>query len=41
MKIPVLDDIKQATGFPVEHAARGPFGELITELQDRGLIKSA
>ncbi|MDO0929858.1 plasmid partition protein [Streptomyces sparsogenes] len=41
VKIPVLDDIKQATGFPVEHAARGPFGELVTELQERGLIKSA
>ncbi|MFD4483220.1 plasmid partition protein [Streptomyces sp. NPDC058471] len=41
VKIPLLDDIKQATGFPVERAARGPFGELITEMQTRGLIKSA
>lgn len=40
VKIPVLDDIKQATGFPVERAARGPFGELVTEMQTRGLIKS-
>ncbi|MGD6757286.1 ParA family protein [Streptomyces sp. BH105] len=39
VKIPVLDEIKQATGFPVEKAAKGPFGELVTEMQARGLIK--
>lgn len=37
--IPVRDDIKQATAFPVERASEGPFGKLITEMQDRGLIK--
>lgn len=41
VKIPVLDEIKQATGFPVDKAARGPFGELVTEMQSRGLVKSA
>ncbi|MFD8940252.1 plasmid partition protein, partial [Streptomyces sp. NPDC059578] len=41
VKIPVLDEIKQATGFSVERAARGPFGDLVTELQDRGLVKNA
>ncbi|MEV7275239.1 plasmid partition protein [Streptomyces bacillaris] len=40
VKIPVLDEIKQATGFTVERASRGPFGELVTELQTRGLVKS-
>ncbi|MFJ2112425.1 plasmid partition protein [Streptomyces sp. NPDC087850] len=37
--IPALDDLKQATAFSVEHAARGPFGELITEMETKGLIK--
>ncbi|MGW2181234.1 ParA family protein [Streptomyces sp. NPDC001732] len=41
VKIPVLDEIKQATGFPVVNADRGPFGELVTELQTRGLVKDA
>lgn len=37
--IPVLDDLKQATAFSVENASRGPFGELITEMETKGLIK--
>ncbi|GHB76297.1 hypothetical protein GCM10010331_75260 [Streptomyces xanthochromogenes] len=41
VKIPMLDEIKQATGFPVEKAARGPFGELVTEMQNLGLVKNA
>lgn len=37
--IPVRDEIKQATAFPVERAAHGPFGELVTEMETKGLIK--
>ncbi|WP_327359887.1 plasmid partition protein [Streptomyces sp. NBC_01304] len=37
--IPVLDDLKQATAFSVERAASGPFGELVTEMETKGLIK--
>ncbi|WP_306324142.1 MULTISPECIES: plasmid partition protein [unclassified Streptomyces] len=37
--IPVRDDLKQATAFSVDNAARGPFGELVTEMETKGLIK--
>lgn len=37
--IPVRDDIKQATAFRVERASRGPFGELVTEMETKGLVK--
>lgn len=37
--IPNRDELKQATAFSVDHAARGPFGELVTEMETRGLIK--
>ncbi|MGW5043049.1 ParA family protein [Streptomyces parvulus] len=37
--IPNLDDLKQATAFSVERASRGPFGELVTEMETKGLIK--
>ncbi|MFF4647477.1 plasmid partition protein [Streptomyces sp. NPDC001389] len=38
--IPMWDEIKQATAFPVERAAHGPFGELVTEMETKGLIKN-
>ncbi|MEY9998191.1 hypothetical protein ABIE67_010312 [Streptomyces sp. V4I8] len=39
--IPNLDELKQATAFSVERASRGPFGELVTEMEAKGLIKRA
>ncbi|WP_406257517.1 plasmid partition protein [Streptomyces chartreusis] len=39
--IPNLDELKQATAFSVENASRGPFGELVTEMEAKGLIKRA
>jgi cellulose biosynthesis protein BcsQ len=37
--IPAREDLKQATGFDVQRASRGPFGELVTEMETKGLIK--
>ncbi|MET7843662.1 plasmid partition protein [Streptomyces sp. NPDC005356] len=37
--IPVRDDLKQATAFAVERASHGAFGELVTEMETKGLIK--
>ncbi|GAA1377166.1 plasmid partition protein [Streptomyces beijiangensis] len=37
--IPVRDDLKQITAFSVENASSGPFGELVTEMETRGMIK--
>lgn len=37
--IPARDEIKQATAFSVKRAAHGPFGELVTEMETKGLIE--
>ncbi|WP_414167114.1 plasmid partition protein [Streptoverticillium reticulum] len=39
--IPNTDSLKQATYFAVEGAAKTKFGELVTELQTRGLVHDA
>lgn len=39
--IPTRDEFKQATAFSVERASHGPFGELVTEMETKGLIKRA